>query len=113
MARLLVGGYSVAALSMRVRYSELSDLRSMTLFVVDDDSIFTEGGAGGGGGRGYLAGLGFHIVPNRLLKAELIEQPVGTAILTMERGRNLVVTSAGDGGPPGADEDQLCEGEEL
>ncbi|GER29757.1 hypothetical protein STAS_05637 [Striga asiatica] len=100
MARLRVGGYSVGALSMRVRYLELSDLRSMTLFAVDNESIFTDDGAGGGGGRGYLAELGFHILPNKLLTAaDLIELPAGTALPTMERGRSLVVTSASDGGP--------------
>ncbi|KAL3647870.1 hypothetical protein CASFOL_008838 [Castilleja foliolosa] len=97
MTRLRVGGYSVVALAMRVRYSELSDLRSMTLFAIDDESIFVDGDRGG---QAYVAELGFHIVPNRLLMtSDLIGLPGGTALPTMARGRNLVVTSAGDGGP--------------
>ncbi|GFP92303.1 fasciclin-like arabinogalactan protein 21 [Phtheirospermum japonicum] len=97
MTRLRVGGYSVVALAMRIRYLELSDLRSMTLFAIDDESIFVDGDRGG---QAYVAELGFHIVPNRLLMAaDLIGLPGGTALPTMARGRSLVVTSAGDGGP--------------
>ncbi|KAI3449647.1 hypothetical protein Pfo_006312 [Paulownia fortunei] len=99
MTRLRISGYSIVALGMRVKYSELSDLKSMTLFAIDDESIFMDGG-GGEGGHAYVAELGFHIVPNRLLTAaDLMGLPRGTALPTMERGRKLVVTSAGDGGP--------------
>ncbi|KAK6141386.1 hypothetical protein DH2020_024877 [Rehmannia glutinosa] len=99
MTRLRISGYSTVALAMRVRYAELSGLKSMTLFAIDDESIFLDGG-GGGGGHAYVADLGFHVVPNRLLMAaDLIGLPKGTALPTMERGRKLVVTSAGDGGP--------------
>ncbi|KAK6164664.1 hypothetical protein DH2020_001528 [Rehmannia glutinosa] len=102
MTRLRISGYSTVALAMRVRYAELSGLKSMTLFAIDDESIFLDGGGGGpgGGGHAYVADLGFHVVPNRLLMAaDLIGLPKGTALPTMERGRKLVVTSAGDGGP--------------
>lgn len=97
MTRLRVGGYSLVALAMRLKYSDLSDLRSMTLFAIDDESIFLDGG---GEGRAYVADMGFHIVPNMLLTAaDLIALPRGAELPTMESGRFLVVTSAGDGGP--------------
>ncbi|KAG8389336.1 hypothetical protein BUALT_Bualt02G0218700 [Buddleja alternifolia] len=96
MMRLRISGYSVAALSMRVKYSDLSDFKTMTLFAIDDESIFMEDG----GGPSYVAELGFHIVPNRLLMAaELMKMQIGTALPTMERGQRLVVTTAGGGGP--------------
>ncbi|VFQ59667.1 unnamed protein product [Cuscuta campestris] len=94
MMRLRTTGYSIVALGMRVRYPELSELKNMTIFAVDDDSIFA-----GGAGRSYIADLGFHIVPNRLLTAsDLITLPQGTVLPTLERERRLVVTDAGDGG---------------
>lgn len=103
MTRLRISGHSIVALAMRAKYSELSDLKSMTLFAIDDESIFMDGGGGGGGeggGHAYLAELGFHIVPNRLLTAgDLMGLPIGTTLPTMESGRNLVVTRAGGGGP--------------
>lgn len=96
MAWLRTNGYSILALAMRVNYSELSGLKTLTLFAIDDESIFIDGG----GGRAYLAELGFHIVPNRLLTAaDLVALPRGTTFPTMIGGRNLMVTLAGDGGP--------------
>uniref|UniRef100_A0A3Q7IZZ7 Uncharacterized protein n=1 Tax=Solanum lycopersicum TaxID=4081 RepID=A0A3Q7IZZ7_SOLLC len=69
MGRLRTGGYTLVALAMRVKYPELSDLKSMTVFAMDDLSIF-----GIGIGHEYVANLGFHIVPNRLLmSSELAE----------------------------------------
>ncbi|KAL8055036.1 hypothetical protein ABFX02_04G030100 [Erythranthe guttata] len=96
MTTLRTTGYSIVALAMRVKYSELSDLKTLTLFAIDDESIFLDGG----GSHAYVAELGFHILPNRLLTAaDLISLPRGTALPTMEPGRDLVVTSSGDGGP--------------
>ncbi|CAH9073906.1 unnamed protein product [Cuscuta europaea] len=94
MMRLRTSGYSIVALGMRVKYPELTELKNMTVFAVDDASIFA-----GGTGRSYMADLGFHIVPNRLLAAsDLITLPPETVLPTMERGRSLVVTTAGGGG---------------
>ncbi|XP_019161242.1 PREDICTED: uncharacterized protein LOC109157855 [Ipomoea nil] len=94
MMQLRASGYSIVALAMRVKYPELSELTTMTVFALDDASIFASGE-----GHAYVADLGFHIVPNRLLTAsELIALPPGTVLPTMERGRNLVVTTAGGGG---------------
>lgn len=102
MRGLRVGGYSIVALAMRVKYSELLELKSMTLFAIDDVSAFVDGGRGrgGGGGQTYVDDMGFHIVPNIVLTAaDLMKLPIGTALPTMERGRHLVVTSAAGGGP--------------
>ncbi|XP_022899455.1 fasciclin-like arabinogalactan protein 21 [Olea europaea var. sylvestris] len=94
MMRLRISGYSVLALAMRVKYPELSDLKSMTLFALDDSSIFA-----GGSGHSYVADLGFHVVPNRLLMAaDLVSLPKGTELPTMEKGQNLVITTAGGSG---------------
>ncbi|OIS97040.1 hypothetical protein A4A49_21354 [Nicotiana attenuata] len=95
MASLRTGGYSIVALAMRVKYPELADLKSMTVFAIDDLSIFD-----GGNGHEYVANLGFHIVPNRLLMAsELVRLPHDTELLTMDRGEKLVVTTEGGNGP--------------
>ncbi|KAL2510689.1 Uncharacterized protein Adt_16289 [Abeliophyllum distichum] len=95
MMRLRISGYSVLALAMRVKYPELSDLKFMTLFALDDSSIFA-----GGSGHSYVADIGFHVVPNRLLMAaDLASLPKGTELPTMEKGQSLVITTAGGGGP--------------
>nr|GMD68989.1 fasciclin-like arabinogalactan protein 21 [Ipomoea batatas] len=94
MMQLRASGYSIVALAMRVKYTELSELTTMTVFALDDADIFAAGE-----GHAYVADLGLHIVPNRLLTAsELIALPPGTVLPTMERGRSLVVTTAGGGG---------------
>ncbi|XP_042013061.1 uncharacterized protein LOC121761483 [Salvia splendens] len=100
MRALRVGGYSIVALSIRLKFPQLLELKSLTLFAIDDVSVFVGGGRGGGGGQLYVAEMGFHIVPNRLLTAaDLMSLRNGTVLPTMERGRDLVVTSAGGGGP--------------
>ncbi|KAL6994097.1 hypothetical protein U1Q18_012202 [Sarracenia purpurea var. burkii] len=43
MLRLRISGFSVLALALRVKHSELSDLRAMTVFALDDASIFDVG----------------------------------------------------------------------
>lgn len=99
MRELRVSGYSMVALALRLKFSELLELKKMTLFAIDDVSVFVDGSRGGGGGQMYAAEMGFHIVPDRLLTAaELIRLPRGAMLRTMERGRNLVVTSGGGGG---------------
>ncbi|XP_059637174.1 fasciclin-like arabinogalactan protein 21 [Cornus florida] len=93
MLRLQVGGYSVLALALRVKYAELLDLRTMTVFALDDASIFA-------GGHEYISDLRFHIVPNRMLKAsDLLSLPAATELPTLELGQKLVVTTASGGGP--------------
>ncbi|KAH0739715.1 hypothetical protein KY290_038420 [Solanum tuberosum] len=95
MGRLRTGGYTLVALAMRVKYPELADLKSMTVFAMDDLSIF-----GIGIGHEYVANLGFHIVPNRLLMAsELAELAPNTELMTMDKEGKLVVTTAGGNGP--------------
>ncbi|XAR60106.1 hypothetical protein NMG60_11033356 [Bertholletia excelsa] len=93
MLRLRISGFSVLALALRAKYHEIMDLRSMTLFALDDASVFAAG-------HSYVFDLQLHIVPNRrLLGAGLENLKVGTMIRTMEWGQNLVVTTRGGGGP--------------
>ncbi|XP_060182168.1 fasciclin-like arabinogalactan protein 21 [Lycium barbarum] len=95
LARLRTSGYSLVALAMRVKYPELAELKTMTIFAMDDLSIF-----GIGVGHEYVRSVGFHIVPNRLLMAsELVKLDANTELLTMEKGGKLVVTTAGGNGP--------------
>ncbi|XP_059637145.1 fasciclin-like arabinogalactan protein 21 [Cornus florida] len=93
MLRLQISGYSVLALALRVKYVELLNLRTVTVFALDDKSIFS-------GGHDYVSHLRFHMVPNRLLRASDLEiLPMATELPTMEQGQKLVVTTAGGGGP--------------
>ncbi|KAI5680262.1 hypothetical protein M9H77_01489 [Catharanthus roseus] len=95
MIRLRVRGYSLVALAMRMKYGDLSDLKSLTVFAIDDASIFA-----GGEGHAYVSDLMLHVVPNMLLmSSNLLNLPPGTALPTMSRGQKLVVTTAGGGGP--------------
>ncbi|KAA8529916.1 hypothetical protein F0562_034480 [Nyssa sinensis] len=93
MLRLRISGYSVLAFALRFKYTELLDLRNMTVFALDDTSIFS-------GGHKFISDLRFHIVPNRLLMAADLERlPPGTVLPTIERGQKLLVTTASGGGP--------------
>lgn len=66
----------------------------MTIFALDDTAIFS------GEGNAYLSNFRFHVVPNkRLTAAELVSLPPTTSLPTMDAGNNLVVTTAGGGGP--------------
>ncbi|KAJ8547534.1 hypothetical protein K7X08_011120 [Anisodus acutangulus] len=95
MARLRTGGFSLVALAMRVKYPDLAELKSMTIFAISDMSIF-----GVGIGHEYVRNFGFHIVPNRLLMAsELVKLDTNTELLTMDKVGKLVVTTAGGNGP--------------
>ncbi|GAB4837969.1 hypothetical protein Ancab_027497 [Ancistrocladus abbreviatus] len=92
MVRLRTSGYSVLALALRVKYSELVTLHNMTVFAIDDASIFH-------GGHPYVRDVRFHIVPNRLLMlADLDKLPALTLLPTLETGESLVVTTASGGG---------------
>ncbi|KAH6813369.1 hypothetical protein C2S51_022387 [Perilla frutescens var. frutescens] len=92
--RLRATGFSVVSLAMRVKYAELTELRAMTIFALDDTAIFS------GGGNAYLSNFRFHVVPNRRLTAsELVTLPATTSLPTLDAANNLVVTTAGGGGP--------------
>ncbi|XP_027108837.2 fasciclin-like arabinogalactan protein 21 [Coffea arabica] len=91
--RLRFGGYSIVSLALKVKFGELSELKSMTVFALDDISIFS------GAGYAYLHHFRFHVVPNRrLMAADLLSLQAATTLPTMEIGQNLVVTAAGGGG---------------
>ncbi|KAL5818239.1 hypothetical protein ACOSQ3_022135 [Xanthoceras sorbifolium] len=92
MLRLRNNGFSILSLAMKVKYPELISLDNMTIFALDDVSIFS-------GSYTYISNVRFHIVPNHYLTVgELQKFPVGTTLPTLERGESLVVTTAG-GGP--------------
>ncbi|KAL8110956.1 uncharacterized protein LOC141670448 [Apium graveolens] len=89
MLRLRSTGFSVLSLAMKVKYAELVSLNSMTVFAIDDQSIFS-------GSHSYVSSVRFHIVPNRLLPiGELEKIAVGTELPTLEQGESLLVTAAG------------------
>ncbi|KAL6560790.1 hypothetical protein OROGR_004349 [Orobanche gracilis] len=92
--RLRATGFNIVSLALRVKYVELLDLKSMTIFALDDMAIFS------GGGNAYLSNFRYHVVPNkRLTAADLVSLPLTTSLPTMDVGNNLVVTTAGGGGP--------------
>ncbi|CAK7334537.1 unnamed protein product [Dovyalis caffra] len=89
MLRLRNNGFTILSLALRVKYPELVNLANMTVFALDDVSIFS-------GSHGYINSVRFHIVPNHYLSiADLERLPVGATLPTLERGQALVVTSAG------------------
>ncbi|KAG5241765.1 hypothetical protein OIU76_024928 [Salix suchowensis] len=89
MLRLRNNGFTILSLAMRVKYPELVTLANMTVFALDDVSIFS-------GSHGYINSVRFHIVPNHYLSITDLERlPVGASLPTLERGQALVVTSAG------------------
>ncbi|KZV52984.1 hypothetical protein F511_31949 [Dorcoceras hygrometricum] len=91
--RLRATGYSIASLALRVKFVHLSELKSITIFALDDVSIFS------GEGSSYLSNFRYHVVPNRRVTgAELVSLPSTTVLPTMDVGNNLVVTTAGGGG---------------
>ncbi|CAI9104448.1 OLC1v1003116C1 [Oldenlandia corymbosa var. corymbosa] len=92
--RLRFSGYSIVSLALKVKFAELSQLKAMTVFALDDVAIFS------GAGQAYLHHFRFHVVPNRRLTAAvLVSLQPATVLPTMEIGQNLVVTTAGGGGP--------------
>ncbi|KAE9610282.1 putative FAS1 domain-containing protein [Lupinus albus] len=91
MLRLRNNGFSILALAMKVKYAELVTLSNMTIFAVDDLSIFS-------GSQSYIHNVRFHVVPNRYLSiADLEKLPVGTHLPTLERGQPLLITTSGGG----------------
>ncbi|PIN22130.1 hypothetical protein CDL12_05156 [Handroanthus impetiginosus] len=67
--RLRATGYSVVSLALSAKFVELSELKAMTIFALDDTA------------------------------GELVSLPSTTSFPTMDAGNNLVVTTAGGGGP--------------
>ncbi|KAL7000711.1 hypothetical protein U1Q18_001864 [Sarracenia purpurea var. burkii] len=97
MLRLRISGYGVVALALRVKYPQLLNLQTMTVFALDDAAIFS------GSGYSYVTNFRFHIVPNKLLTAADFESlSAGTLLPTMEPNSKLVVTTAGVTGVPKA-----------
>ncbi|AET04545.1 putative FAS1 domain-containing protein [Medicago truncatula] len=91
MVRLRNNGFSILSLAMKVKYAELITLNNMTIFAVDDLSIFS-------GSQSYISNVRFHIIPNHYLSiADLEKLPVGTALPTLERGQPLLITTSGGG----------------
>ncbi|CAN1343337.1 Fasciclin-like arabinogalactan protein 21 [Linum perenne] len=89
--RLRNNGFSILALAMRVKYPELVTLSNMTIFALDDFSIFS-------GSYSYVSSVRFHIVPNQLLSFSDLERlPVGCQLPSLEAGQYLVVTTAASG----------------
>ncbi|KAL9681123.1 hypothetical protein QQ045_012904 [Rhodiola kirilowii] len=94
MLRLRISGFNILALALKVKFPELVQLQNMTVFTLDDISIFS-------GGQAYVSSVRFHIVPNQLLSfADLEKLPVGTVLPTLEQGQSLVVTTPGGGVAP-------------
>ena len=92
MLRLRNNGFSILALAMRVKYNDLVGLNNMTVFAIDDVSIFS-------GSHAYTSNVRFHIVPNHFLTfSDLEKLPLGTPLPTLERGQSLLITTAGGGG---------------
>uniref|UniRef100_A0A2N9EU22 FAS1 domain-containing protein n=1 Tax=Fagus sylvatica TaxID=28930 RepID=A0A2N9EU22_FAGSY len=92
MLRLRNNGFSILALAMKVKYAELVGLNNMTVFAVDDVSIFS-------GSHAYTSNVRFHIVPNHFLTfSDLEKLPLGMPLPTLERGQSLVITTSGGGG---------------
>ncbi|WCJ39101.1 hypothetical protein M5689_020119 [Euphorbia peplus] len=93
MVRLRNNGFNILSLAMKAKYVELVSLNNMTMFALDDASIFS-------GSQSYINHIRFHIVPNFFLThADLEKLPVGTRLPTLESGRTLVVTGAGGHNP--------------
>ncbi|CAK8578834.1 unnamed protein product [Lathyrus sativus] len=91
MLRLRNNGFSILSLAMKVKYAELITLHNMTIFAVDDLSVFS-------GSQSYISNIRFHIVPNHYLSITDLEKlPVGTALPTLERGQPLLITTSGGG----------------
>ncbi|XP_019169470.1 PREDICTED: fasciclin-like arabinogalactan protein 21 [Ipomoea nil] len=86
-------GYRIVALAMKVKYAEISKLKTMTVFAIDDANLLA------GNGLLYLSNFHFHVVPNkRILAPELVSLPAKTVLPTMDGEHKLVVTTTGGGG---------------
>ncbi|XP_027157254.1 uncharacterized protein LOC113758700 [Coffea eugenioides] len=58
--RLRVRGYGVLALALRMKFKQLSELKAMTVFALDDVSVFS-----GGGHATFLSDFWFHVAPQQ------------------------------------------------
>ncbi|KAG0499512.1 hypothetical protein HPP92_003780 [Vanilla planifolia] len=84
--RLREAGYGILALAIRVKFPELATLQNITVFGLDDLSIFA-------GGHGYLTDVRFHVVPNHfLMHSDLMSLPQGNVLPSLVPGQRLVVT---------------------
>ncbi|KAF0895751.1 hypothetical protein E2562_014360 [Oryza meyeriana var. granulata] len=90
-------GYGFVALAMRVKFAELEKLANMTVFALDDQTIFA------GGGHDYVSVVRFHIVPgHRLTHADLLRLHPGTMLPTLAgEGQSLIVTQGAAGSGSG------------
>ncbi|XWS44882.1 hypothetical protein CRYUN_Cryun15aG0087500 [Craigia yunnanensis] len=89
--RLRNNGFSILSLAMKIKYSELVPLNNVTIFALDDVSIFS-------GSYSYINNVRYHIVPNQFLTISYLERlPMGTTLTTLDRDQSLVVTTAGGG----------------
>jgi len=94
MLRLRNSGFSIIALAMKLKSVELMNLQNMTVFALDDVSIFS-------GSHSYVNNVRFHIIPNRLLAISDLEKiSSGTLLPTLEPGHSLMVTTASAGFTP-------------
>ncbi|VFQ65816.1 unnamed protein product [Cuscuta campestris] len=85
--------HRIVALAMRVKFAELSKLKSMTVFALEDSHLLA------GNGFLYLSNFHFHVVPNRrILSSEMLSLPQGSMLPTMDPQHSLVLTTAGEGG---------------
>ncbi|XP_076955386.1 fasciclin-like arabinogalactan protein 21 [Bidens hawaiensis] len=89
--RLRNSGFGVLALPMRSKLlKDLLNLQNMTVFAVDDESIFS-------GSHSYVDNLRHHIIPNRLLDISDLEKiSPRTVPPTLEAGQSLMVTLRGE-----------------
>nr|GEV58546.1 hypothetical protein [Tanacetum cinerariifolium] len=94
MLRLRNSGFSILALAMKLKSVELMNLQNITVFALDDVSIFA-------GSHSYVNNVRFHIVPNRLLAISDLEKlSSGTLLPTLEAGQSLMVTTTAGGFTP-------------
>ncbi|XP_042494068.1 fasciclin-like arabinogalactan protein 21 [Macadamia integrifolia] len=91
MLRLRNNGFNFLSLALWIKHAELLSLRNMTIFALEDESIFA-------GGHSFISSVRFHIVPNRMLMVtDLANLQEGTVLPSLESGQTLVVTTAGTG----------------
>ncbi|XP_071703428.1 uncharacterized protein [Rutidosis leptorrhynchoides] len=92
MLRLRNSGFSIIALALKLKSAELMTLQNITVFALDDVSIFS-------GSHSYVSNVRFHIIPNRLLAISDLEKiQTGTLLPTLESGQFLMVTTTTSGG---------------
>ncbi|KAI3665727.1 hypothetical protein L6452_44357 [Arctium lappa] len=94
MLRLRNSGFSILALAMKLKSAELMNLQNMTVFALDDVSIFS-------GSHSYVNNIRFHVIPNKLLPISDLEKiSSGTILPTLETGQSLMVTTTAAGFTP-------------